>query len=329
MNKIVVSVIKSALVLSLFFQGCSNDKPGVWKNQQIDPTLRNKFHGYNNELLKNLKTNNFRQLQALFSEELIENAFIKKQAEVMSNQLKLTDFDIYDEYYVINKGNSVDTIKNTTRGINSYELLYEGIAPEMYFVYFVAKTGNIKQMITAVYCKLDYGWKLVKLEIRPYTINGKTGPELYQLAKEKINKDYYADAVNIMETADTCARPGAFMKYSDNIIENKFYNTLIDTVNNKFKYPLVITSLPTHPKIFRVFNNHMPDGYYPIIYYTSSINLQDTAAIKKENNAVKKVIGQIMPGIDKDKKYLFYSVFNQLPNRKKPVNHFDITEEIK
>jgi len=66
-----------------------------------------------------------------------------------------------------------------------------------------------------------------------------------------------------------------------------------------------------------------------MIYYQSSINLNDTAAIKKENAAIKRVIGKLIPGIDKDNDYLLYTAFNKLPNSKESVERYEIDDKLR
>lgn len=36
-----------------------------------------------------------------------------------------------------------------------------------------------------------------------------------------------------------------------------------------------------------------------------------------------------MPGIDKDKKYVFYAVFNKMPNAYESVDRYEVTDTIK
>jgi hypothetical protein len=47
-----------------------------------------------------------------------------------------------------------------------------------------------------------------------------------------------------------------------------------------------------------------------------------------ENDQVKKLIGRAMPGVDIDKKYILYSVFNEKPNGVKTVDHYDVNEKL-
>jgi hypothetical protein len=72
-----------------------------------------------------------------------------------------------------------------------------------------------------------------------------------------------------------------------------------------------------------------PEGVFPMVYYKSTIKLQDTAALRKENENIKKVIGKAIPGIDQDKKYVFYDAHNEWPRFDRSVDRYDMPDKLK
>jgi len=315
-------------MLAVILQGCSHPKPGFWVNDKIDPDKRAKLHELNNLVFKDIKARDDKHIRSFLSKELLDAKSLNREVELIGNYLKKDDYELYNEYYVVNKWHDQDTIKLPVTGINSYSLYYKGLEKEMYIAFYLPKTGNAKKMITVIYCNYSYGWKVAKFGLAFYTINNKTAPELYNLAKEELSKGYLSDAVTTIDLAKSCLVPSEVWKYPQEDQIGAFSNSLVVMANNKFKEPFII-NVPTHPRIFRVFNEKTPDEYYyPEIYYLSSIKLKDTIAIRKEYMAVKKEIGKTIPGIDKDKKFLFFGVFNERPTFKKPVDHFDITDKL-
>jgi hypothetical protein len=331
MIKLYSSFVKLLAFLWVVFtlQSCEPTQPGSWKNDLINNGDRKKFHQLNDELFKQLKVNDVKQLENIMSQEFINSRNKNRQVEVVSNRAKTADYDLLDEYYVVNRYTDADTIQTSTKGPGSYMITYMGITHQMYIAFFVPKTGINKYMITAVYCKYDYGWKLSELGAEPYTINGKTTPELFEQAKASYNKNYLVDALYISESAFTCARPSSVWKYNNEDAFTSFYNKLLKEASEQYRFPVAIKQVATHPRIIRILNQTTPEGVFPMIYYQSSIKLSDTTAIKQENEQVKQVIDQTLPGIDQNKKYLLYSVFNEVPNAVRSVNHFDITHKLK
>jgi hypothetical protein len=326
----VMRFIKSFgfLLIIVALQSCMNDKPGYWKNDQISSGKRSNFHELNNQLLASLKANDLKQLEFIESKELLANSYMPRQVDLMSNGLKKENYILLDEYYLINKYKRLDTIKELSKGVNSHKLLYNGTTREMYLAFFVSETAKNKWMITATYCKFDYGWKLNDIEYNMYTANGKTAPELFEQAKKKYLKNYLVDATNDMQLASSVLRPNEMWIYTNEDDISLFASRLIAEANGKYKFPLVLQQVPTHPRIFRVFNQELNGAYYPQIDYQSSIKLADTDALKKENENVKKAIGEVFPGLDKDRTHILYSIFNEMPSSNKSVDRFDINDKL-
>jgi hypothetical protein len=325
------SVIKLLGLLLIIFtlQSCEPEQPGSWKNENIAKSDREKFHKLNDELFKQLKVNNEKQLEYIMSKEFIDEPGKERKVELVSNRVKAASYSLLDEYYVINRYKNNDTVKTGTKGINSYTLNYTGTTHQMYLAFFIPKDGANKDMISAIYCKYDYGWKLNDLDVGRYTINGKTGPELFEQAKDYYVRGYLINALHIAESALNSDRPSNVWSY-DHISEIRdLYDQLLKSANQHYKFPIAITEVATHPRIIRVSNQTTPEGDFPMIYYLSSIKLRDTTAIKRENEAIKKVINKTLPGIDKDKKYVLYSAFNEAPTGIKTVEHFDMTAKLK
>jgi tricorn protease-like protein len=90
-----------------------------------------------------------------------------------------------------------------------------------------------------------------------------------------------------------------------------------------------VQQVGTQPWIFRVFTKTTPEGVFPQIYYISHIKLADTNAIKKENVNIRKVIGKILPGIDRDTKYVYYAAFKNMPDGSGSFEHFDMIDKPK
>jgi hypothetical protein len=329
MNFITARILFGTLLFGLFLRSCEGPKEGTWKNDQINAAKREDFHTLTDEAFVELKANNSKHMASFLSKELIDSHYTDRTIEHISNSLKGSDYVLLDEYYVVNKWRDADTIKNTAIGINGYNLYYPGTSKEMYMAFFVPKTGDDKWLISLIYSKFDYGWKISSMDVSPYMINGKTAPELFKQAKEKYDKHYLVDAVNTMASADNCLRPVEIWQYPVETEMRDFYAKIMDEANNQLTFPYTIKEVPTQPRIFRIFNKVIPQGTYPMIYYLTRINLKNTVEIKKENDLVRKAIGKVIPGIDQDKKYLLYSAFNKMPSASEEPDSYDVTDKLK
>ncbi len=313
--------------LLLIIQSCKPVVPGSWKNENISSGKRSDFHQLNAQALQYLKANNPKRLRALLSKELLVDNN-ERQVELISNRLNDNAYDLLDEYYVVHKYKDTDTIHSVGGSINRYDVLYPYIAKEMYFAFFAPKKSNNKYMLSLIYSKFDYGWKITKLDLEPYTINGKTAPQLFALAKEQYAKQQVQAAQNNVSLAVTCFKPCVYWQYPDEVDAGKFYTRVHAEVNQTYRYPLVLKQIATGPMILRVYNKNQDDGTYPMVYYMTHFELKDTTDIKKENAQIRNVVSKIMPGLGENNKYILYSAFNKQPNGYEAVDHFDMTEEV-
>ncbi|MDB5146482.1 MAG: hypothetical protein JWQ57_502, partial [Mucilaginibacter sp.] len=302
------------LLVAVLFQSCIT-KPGTWQNDQISSGKRDDFHKLNEQLINALRAKNDDALTNLESQDMLQDHRSLRDLEILGNSVRATNFAILDEYYIVNRYKDTDTVRNSSAGINSYKLSYNGVAHEMYIALFVPKDKVLanQDLLTIIYAKFNYGWKISSATISPYRINGKTAPELYLIGKDKYEKKHFADARLTLELAMQCNVINENWHYDHLGNVNELYEKASAETMNKYRFPVVIDDVPGEPRIFRMSNQKSNDGWFPAIYYVTKINIADTTAIKNQNIQIRKVIGKLFPGINKDKKYIYYSACSRLP----------------
>lgn len=315
----------SILLLFTLLQSCS--KPGVRVNEHIASKLKKEFHELNEVLIKALMTNNLIKLENIMSGEFIAQDGNKRLVELCNIRMKKAKCTMLDEFHIRYAAGIDSVAKSSNHGMNSYFLNYPTAMPETYIALYEVNDKKDKWLLSAIYYKYNYGWKLNEIEISQLTVQGKTAPELYQIAKAEYAKGYLVNALNTMDQSRSCSLPSVMWRYNNQEEIDRFYSKVSEEARNRYKFPVVLTQIPTKPYIIRIFNQNRDEGNFPTIYYVSKINLNDTNAVKKEHEAVKAAIGQVMPGIDKGRKDLYYTVFNGMPNWKsKNIKHFDIVD---
>ncbi len=326
LNPLFVKLFAAVIVFSLL-TGCSPAAPGTWKNEKIPSSQAGDLHALNTQLLDGLKANAPRLVENVMCREFIADNNRLRLIELCSNRLKEDSYTLLDEYYIVHKEKGQKTLESGT-GANSYTFDYSADSREMYIAFFIPKSIPNKYIISATYCKLDYGWKLTHLEVNPYAFNGKSAPELFEKAKQMYDKKYLVDAVNDIELARTCATPCQGWKYRDEQQMTAFYATLADKANKKMVYPFTLSEVPTQPRIFSISTLTTPEGVFPQVFYMSKVKLSDLEGLKKENENIKKVIARAIPGIDQDKKYIYYDAFNEWPRSDRSVDRVDLVDKL-
>lgn len=305
-------------------------KQGVYKNGEIPSGTSSKLHDLNTELLSALKDDHPEHLENLVSKELIDNRAERISLATQINiQVKKADYSLLSEYYIVNRYlNGKDTIRERKQGINNFDLTIYDAAQEIYVALFTPKTAMQKFLITAIYYKYDYGWKVGRLEMNPYAENGRTAPELMQQAKEQLKNGHWLDASNTASYAINCLRPYTNWKYTNEDAIYHFNGDALSVLISHYKLPIPITDIATHPRIWRVRIERNSEGSFPNINYISTIKLTDTMALKKENEAIGKVIGKVFNGIDKDKKYIYYTIYNETSKGVPFRDHYDLRQTL-
>ncbi len=314
------------LVLLFAFQACVV-KPGTWKNERIPAGKSEEFHKLNAAVLEKLKENDSAKLKFLASKEFMSDNHAKL-VDLVSNQLTDFKYHILDEYYVVHKLKDTDTVVAKSGDIKRYNVLYPYEATEMYMAYLIPDKTGSKSMISLVFAKLNYGWKLVKLSLSPYTINEQTAPELYMLAKKQYKENKVQAAYSNMALALSCMEPGAYWEYPDKKDAKRFYAQVGLEVNKKLKFPIVLKQIKTGPMLLNIYTKSTNEGTFPLVYYMTHFDLKEKGEVEKENLEIRKVIEKLIPGLKESNNYIFYSAFNKQPTGYVTVDHYDMTEKV-
>lgn len=315
----------------LTLQSCNLGTSGTWKNDNIDKDKKEQIKVLNDKLLKAIISNNVPGIKALMSDKLLENGAsdLDKLINQVSTSFKSDSYRILDEYNVHNSTTGIgNTLPSGISGDNDYVVNYQAMNKEMYVSLLLPTGLDNELLITAIYGNYDDQWKLNILHFGQYSLFKKTAPDYYKLAKESYDKSYLIDAVNYIGLSKQCLKPGNdFFKYQKEKDINEFYDKIMKEVNSKFTFPLTLDNVETKPKVFRIFPEMINEGFFPMVYYLSDINLEDTTKLKIENEKVKKEVGRLFTGIDKDKEFVFYWAFNEIPDGKKLVEHYGFIDK--
>ncbi|RFZ83471.1 hypothetical protein DYU05_15185 [Mucilaginibacter terrenus] len=311
----------------LFFQSCSPDV-GAWKNDQIKSGKREDLQELNNKVFAMMKKGDHKGLEDVISKELLENGNFYALAGNIGHRMVVDSFTRFEEYYTINKYIGYDTITAADK-TNPHKLIFLADAEEMYIAMFtpVNKKQPDQEMITATFANYNYGWKLASISIGKFTFNGKTAQELYIQAKKSYQNHYTVDALHQATLAVTALSPSEIWQYKNDAEIKEFYRQVADDANKLYKFPLIVEEVSTKPRIIGFYNKSTGEGSFPIISYLSHIPFKDTAGISYENMQVRKAINKLMPGLNKNNRYVYYLAYNKSPNTTENVDRRELADK--
>jgi hypothetical protein len=321
-------------ILTAFgLQSCNVGTTGTWKDDNIEQSLKNEIRTLDTKALEAVITKNSELLKSIMSDKLLDKSGdnIDQLIEQAGNMISTTNYKILNQFQAKNSTTGIgNTVLSGVSGLNDYIVHYQALNEEIFISILIPKSGLDEFIVTNIYGKYPDGWKLNILQFGQYKINGQTAPELYSKANEEFDKGYLVDAANTMFLCSQVANPAnKFWQYQKEDEMKALQETIMKSVNAEYSFPLTLEKVDSKPKILTIYPKGMQEGYFPMVEYVTNIDLKDTTATKAENDQIHELIGQTFSGIDKDKKYIFYKAFSEMPNGKTPVPTYGFVKELK
>jgi len=294
-------------------------------NDHIDANSRTQIKELNNKLIEALQEKNSRKLKEIFSDKLNKTsaADLDILLAKVENYLVSPNFKILDEYKTNAAIGTTTSVFKGVSGEYDYKVNFEVMNKETFVSLILNEGISSTTLLTCIYGKYGDDWKLNILQIGPYSIFGKNAVDFYKQAKADYEKGNLIDAADDIAMVQQTAAPANEIFQYQKDEEMKTFATKVYTEANKiFHLPLKVEAINTNPKIYNISPQVMNEGIFPMVTYISKINLKDTVSLKNENEELKKIIGTLFPGVDKDKKYVFFQVYNEIPTGKTPIEHY-------
>ena len=327
MKKILI--LLSLVIFGL--QSCNIGTSETWKDENIDASLKREIETLDNKVIEAIASNNTMLLKKIMSEKLLEKSGknIGQLIEQVGRVISSKNFNILNQYHVKNSTTGIgNTVLSGISKENDYIIHYQALNKEIFISIIIPENRLDEFIITNIYGKYPDGWKLNILQFGQYRINGQTAPELYSKAKGEYEKGYLVDAANDIFLSSRVANPAnKFWQYQKEDEIKKFYNKVLTEIKSEYSFPLTLEKINTKPQIMNIFPFGMQEGYFPMVEYLTNINLKDTVKTKIENDQIHQSIGKEFKGLDKDKKYIFYKAYNEIPNGKTPVPAYGFVKE--
>ena len=288
-------------------------------NDHIDPKEREIIKTLDDKIIDALAQNNTAKLKEVFSEDLQKKSGpdLEQFVAMVQDLFKEKNYTILDEY--LENSSAIGTTAVTTKGMSEedYKIKFPVLTKETYISLLVNNGSHKSQLLTCIYGKFGSEWKLTVLRVGDYSFFGKTAIDFYKQAKINYEQGKLIDAANDIMMARKTARPADDnFHYQNEEKMSAFADKILQEANAKFLFPIKVGQIKTNPQILNFSPTPMTEGIFPTVAYLSQINLKDTVALKKENDELQKMIGILLPGIDKGKKYVFFRAYNEVSGGK-------------
>lgn len=329
----VKNLILLTILTAFGLQSCNVGTTGTWKDENIKQVLKKEIETLDKKVIEAVTTNNSDLLKSIMSDKLLEKSGdnIDQLIQQASSIITTTDYKVLNQFQAKNSTIGIgNTVLSGVSGLNDYVIHYQALNEEMFISILIPKGGLDEFIVTNIYGKYPDGWKLNILQFGQYKVNSQTAPELYNQAKKEYENGYLMDAANNMFLSSRVANPANnFWQYQEQDEMKEFYEKVMTEINSKYKFPMTLDEIDSKPQILSIYPLGMAEGYFPMIEYLTNLDLKDTVQTKAEYENIHLEIVKSFKGIDKNKDYIFYKAFSQMPDGKTQIPTYGFIKELK
>ncbi len=295
-------------------------------NDHIDNVSRSQIKLLDDKVIESFYEGNGQKLTSMFSDRLksIAGNKIDDLIKMIHPVVTTKEYSLLDEY--LTKSPTVGGTTSVFKGVSGdedYKVNFEIMVKQTYVSLIIYKTPLKDLLFTCIYGKYDDGWKINILRAGVYKILDKSAFDFFKKAKKIYESGNLIDAWNNLCMAKQTAVPAENYFVYFKLPEMESFGNKVDAeMRDKFPIPMTIREVKTLPQILNEEQVIINEGMFPSVSYLTKIDLKDVKSLTAENEEIKKRIGLIFPGIDKNKKYVFFKAFNEIPNGKTPVEHY-------
>lgn len=323
---------KIPILISLIitFQSCNLGTSGGRKNDQISSRARAEIKASNDKLMKAMKDKDEKTLSNLFSDSLKAVINMKDFMEQFAGNIKTDNYRILDEYHIITGFKQKMYLLESKNGnINDYQINFIPINEESYLSLLLTTEG-VNELLTLVgYGKYNEEWKVNLIFTGVYRFLGKTAPEYYKLAKDAYEASNLVDAnVNNGVATKLLESSSKYFAFKNENEMNQFFQLVKGHLQSKYYFPLEFKNVETHPLLFSIEPQLTAEGIFPMVNYKSNINIKDETQLNEEYRKVREEVNKAFKGINENKKYVFYMVYNSMPKEGEVTEQYGFVDTV-
>ncbi len=311
--------------------GCNFSGFTYEKDDAINTAPRQQIELLNKKLFDAVTHNDSATARLLMSPKLIKDAGnqINQLVSLISRQ-DIKSYTILCQYHVhASAPKAAITLPHERAGNDVYTFTFQSPEKESFVSLLKTSSPGNEYLLTVLYSKYPDGWKINALQIGQYSLFGNTAGDYYRMARASYSKSYLVDAISDISISKSLLKPaGNFLQYADDKDITEFAESLGKEIDTKYPLPMTLSSVAGNPKVFRIYPRTTTEGFFPSVWYLTTTHLSDSVALKAENLQIRKAVDSLFTGIDKDKKYVFYFAFNQMPGGMNDVAHYGFVDSL-
>lgn len=318
----------SLILIITLLQSCERKGSIYWKNETINKEIRNEIEGLNNKVFQALNAADLETLKSLMSDELSKNLNPSFETSLKVNKSQLSTYKMLGEYYTECSSPDIELEVMSGTSFKDYIVRYPATNRHTYVSLMVADRAVGDMLITIIYGKSGNKWKINTINWGLYSLHGKIAPDYYEIARKCYEKSYLIDALGYMDVALSYLNPAdGYFNYHSSEAMYSFRERVFKEAGEQLQ-SVAWEEVNTKPRFFKFSMKSIDEGVFPLFEYVSKVNIADIKALTNENKKIRALVSKSFKGIDKEKKYVLYRVFNEFPEEGKPQSYYEFRDEL-
>jgi hypothetical protein len=290
------------------------------ENEEIESSLRQEIHELNNKIVEVMQDGNADELSGYFvtgvagAQELRQ--YNKDIFPQISELIKGKELVINNDFYCTCSGSGNIPCVVLPKTEYDLQVSVDRISNEMFIS--LLQTNELNGLLLSfIYDKQDGQWKLSRYHLASFEVAGKNAVQWYEEALNYYNQGYLISAAFRLQLANSCLKPAPFLKYKRESQIEELSEKARTEIDNRYSFPIQLTDIESNPVIYYIRPQFVKHDIIPMVWYVTSIKLEDASSLQDEANSMALILQQMfpgIPGISEGKEYIAFKAFAEPPS---------------
>jgi hypothetical protein len=223
------------------------------------------------------------------------------------------EFTLYKDFYCTCGGGGSMPCIVLPKTDYDFQVSIKRVGNEMFMSLSETQEFN-KLLLSLVYAKQDGQWKLSQYHIGSFKIAEKNAVQWYEEALPYYNQGSLISALFRLEMANSCLNPAPFLKYQKEGEIVELAEKAQAEFKSKYSLPIQLSDIKGKPVIYDIRPQFVQQDIIPVVWYITSIKLEDVNGLKEEANSMSPIVQQMFPDIAEGTKYIVFKAFSEPPS---------------